>query len=195
MKNFKLILAATIATASLASAHDTPNALTDSQGNAVKGGFGQCIEAVYNQANAECGHQAPVPKPKPAPIHEVPFALPASALFDTAKAILRPAGKARLNSLATQIQQAKQLGKIKNVTGVTVVGHTDSRGSKAYNQGLSERRANAVRTYLVQRGIPANIIQAYGEGEMNPVATNKTPAGRQQNRRVEVVIQGTQFKK
>lgn len=184
-KNLKLILAATVATAFVASAHNTPNALVDSQGNVVKGGFGQCIEAQYNSEKAECG--APAPKQE---IVEVGFTLGAHALFDFNKSNLRPAGKAELDTLAQKIKQAEELGKIKQVTGVKVVGHTDSRGSVAYNQGLSERRATTVANYLVAQGISPSIISASGEGELNPVATNDTDAGRQQNRRVEITVQG-----
>ena len=67
-------------------------------------------------------------------------------------------------------------------------GHTDTVGTAAKNQALSEKRANAVRDYLVSAGIPTDHISAAGRGEEAPVATNKTAAGRQQNRRVELVI-------
>ena len=71
-----------------------------------------------------------------------------------------------------------------------VEGHTDSVGSDDYNQQLSEKRAEAVRSYLVQQGIPDSAIVARGLGKSSPVATNDTPEGRQQNRRVEMVISG-----
>jgi outer membrane protein OmpA-like peptidoglycan-associated protein len=71
-----------------------------------------------------------------------------------------------------------------------VEGHTDSIGSDEYNQQLSEKRAEAVRSYLVQQGIPESAIVARGLGKSSPVATNDTPEGRQQNRRVEMVISG-----
>ena len=71
-----------------------------------------------------------------------------------------------------------------------VEGHTDSVGSDEYNQQLSERRADAVRNYLIEQGIPESSIVARGLGKSNPVATNDTPEGRQQNRRVEMVISG-----
>jgi outer membrane protein OmpA-like peptidoglycan-associated protein len=71
-----------------------------------------------------------------------------------------------------------------------VEGHTDSVGSDEYNQALSERRAQAVRDYLVQQGITANAIVARGLGKSEPVASNETPEGRQQNRRVEIVLSG-----
>jgi outer membrane protein OmpA-like peptidoglycan-associated protein len=71
-----------------------------------------------------------------------------------------------------------------------VEGHTDSVGSDEYNQQLSERRADAVRSYLIQQGIPESAIVAHGLGKSSPVASNDTPEGRQQNRRVEMVISG-----
>lgn len=195
-KNLKLVLAATMAAAFVASAHDAQNALVDSQGDAVKGGFEQCVEAKYNKAHADCGAAQPVaPKAEPPVIHEVGFNLAAHALFDYDKSTLRPEGQAQLTELATKIKRGEELGQIKSVTGVNVVGHTDSRGSVAYNQGLSERRANSVRNYLIQRGVRAELISAYGEGELNPIATNDTAAGRQQNRRVNVTVQGVAVKK
>ena len=71
---------------------------------------------------------------------------------------------------------------------IAVEGHTDDVGGTAMNQALSEKRANAVRDYLVSAGISGDHITADGKGEESPIATNKTAAGRQQNRRVELVI-------
>jgi outer membrane protein OmpA-like peptidoglycan-associated protein len=73
---------------------------------------------------------------------------------------------------------------------LSVEGHTDSVGSDDYNQQLSERRAEAVRDYLVQQGIASEAVSASGFGKTAPVATNDTPEGRQQNRRVELVLSG-----
>ncbi len=69
-----------------------------------------------------------------------------------------------------------------------IYGHTDSTGTKEYNQGLSERRAQAIVTYLVDRGVAKDRLSAFGFGESKPIATNKTREGRQKNRRVEVFI-------
>jgi outer membrane protein OmpA-like peptidoglycan-associated protein len=71
-----------------------------------------------------------------------------------------------------------------------VEGHTDAVGTDEYNQSLSERRASAVRDYLVQQGIAANSVDARGFGKTQPIATNETAEGRQQNRRVELVLSG-----
>ena len=73
-------------------------------------------------------------------------------------------------------------------TTVRVVGHTDSDGAASYNQQLSERRANAVTDVLMEGGVPFSRIRAIGRGEDQPVASNLTPAGKAQNRRVEIVI-------
>ena len=72
-----------------------------------------------------------------------------------------------------------------------IEGHTDSTGPASYNQGLSARRAASVKSYLVGKGLPASAIEASGLGETAPVADNATAAGRAQNRRVEVEVQGT----
>jgi outer membrane protein OmpA-like peptidoglycan-associated protein len=71
-----------------------------------------------------------------------------------------------------------------------VEGHTDSVGSDAYNQRLSEQRAESVRDYLLSQGLKSDILTAKGFGETTPVASNDTAAGRQQNRRVELVVSG-----
>lgn len=71
---------------------------------------------------------------------------------------------------------------------IVIVGHTDSTGSEEYNLGLSNRRSEAAKTYLVSRGIPSSRIQAQGRGELEPIADNNLEEGRDQNRRVEVAI-------
>ncbi len=184
-KNLKTLLVAASVATFAASAHDVTNALVDSSGSAVRNNFNDCVEVTTNSMLTECGAATP-----PADV-AVNFTMGAHALFNTAKANLRPAGKAELQALATKINNDGQIEGIKKATSVRVVGHTDSRGSVAYNQGLSERRAASVRNYLVELGVPSNIISAYGEGEMNPVATNDTAEGRQQNRRVDVTVSGT----
>jgi outer membrane protein OmpA-like peptidoglycan-associated protein len=73
---------------------------------------------------------------------------------------------------------------------LAVEGHTDSVGNDSYNQGLSDRRAESVRDYLVRQGIPRDTIVAHGFGESQPVVSNDSASGRQQNRRVEVIVSG-----
>jgi len=126
---------------------------------------------------------APAPKPAPTPVKEK-VTMAADAHFDFDKAVLKPDGKAKLDDL---------VGKLKAVDleVVIAVGHTDSIGSKAYNQKLSMRRASAVKAYLVSKGIEANRIHTEGKGETQPVADNKTKEGRAKNRRVEIEVVGT----
>ena len=78
-----------------------------------------------------------------------------------------------------------------NLEVVIAVGHTDSTGPEAYNQGLSVRRAEAVKAYLVSKGIEANRVYTEGKGEKQPVADNRTRDGRAKNRRVEIEVVGT----
>ena len=104
-------------------------------------------------------------------------------LFDTGRYTLRPAAREKL---------AKVAGIVSGHPGLRleVEGHTDNVGSDDYNQRLSEQRGSAVRDYLTQQGMAANSVTTKGLGETQPVASNDTASGRQQNRRVELVISG-----
>jgi outer membrane protein OmpA-like peptidoglycan-associated protein len=102
-------------------------------------------------------------------------------LFDTGQATLKPGANLAMNRLATFLSSNPH-------TKVLIEGHTDSRGSDQYNEALSERRARAVATELESRGIAAGQVQTLGRGKAYPVASNDTPEGRQQNRRVEIVF-------
>lgn len=102
-------------------------------------------------------------------------------LFDTGRATLKPGAERALERLA-------QFLRTNPGTRIIVEGHTDSVGSEAYNEELSQRRAQAVTEALRARGVPAEQYQAKGLGKAYPVASNETPAGRQQNRRVEIVF-------
>ena len=101
--------------------------------------------------------------------------------FDTNSTVLRPGLQSEINRVAGVLNQYPN-------TLVRVEGHTDSKGTDAYNMDLSNRRAMAVKNLLVQRGIADSRIEAVGYGETLPVATNDTEAGRQRNRRVEIKI-------
>lgn len=103
-------------------------------------------------------------------------------LFATAQADLKPGAASNLDKLVDFLTKDSR-------RAVTIEGHTDSVGNEAYNQGLSQRRAEAVRSYLVSKGVGSNQVQAVGRGEAFPVAPNDNVGGRQQNRRIEVVIQ------
>jgi len=104
-------------------------------------------------------------------------------LFDTGSATLKPGAREKLARVAGILASHPDLK-------IEIEGHTDSVGGNDYNQRLSERRAESVRTYLVQQKIAATAVDAEGFGESHPVASNATPAGRQQNRRVELVVSG-----
>lgn len=106
---------------------------------------------------------------------------PAEITFATDSAQIRPQAQPTLDQLSQTLQRYPQ-------SYIDVVGHTDSTGSDDYNQALSERRAQSVANYLRNRGVEPARIAAYGMGETQPVATNATAEGRQQNRRVEVRI-------
>jgi len=102
-------------------------------------------------------------------------------LFDFDKTALKDAAKANVQSLAASLNQYPD-------TDIKIIGHTDSRGTEQYNQGLSERRAAAVKAYAVSQGVPSSRLVTIGKGFSEPIADNETDAGRAANRRVEIVI-------
>jgi OOP family OmpA-OmpF porin len=191
---FALALAfAAVAVSGVASAQQTTiDNWRDASGTLVwKNGTNELCWRDANRTPATgvagCDGVAAAPKgpatPRPTPgIGKVVFN--ADAFFDFDKAVLKPEGRQLLD------QVAQQVGTV-NLETIIAVGHTDSVGSDAYNQKLSERRAAAVKTYLVGKGIDANRIYTEGKGETKPVADNKTAAGRAKNRRVEIEIVGT----
>jgi OOP family OmpA-OmpF porin len=107
----------------------------------------------------------------------------ADALFDFDKSVLRPDGRKSIDDALAKIKGT-------DLEMVIATGHTDSVGTPQYNQRLSERRAAAVKDYLVSKGIPASKVTTIGKGESQPVATNKTAEGRQKNRRVDIEFKG-----
>ncbi len=125
---------------------------------------------------------APVEAAKPVVAAEK-ITLQADAYFDFDKSTLKAEGKAKLDELASKLGQV-------NVETIVATGHTDSIGTDSYNQALSERRANTVKAYLVSKGVAADRVLVEGKGEAQPVADNKTKAGRAQNRRVVVEVVG-----
>jgi OOP family OmpA-OmpF porin len=129
----------------------------------------------------------PPPPPPPAPVSEkVTFA--ADAFFDVDKSVLKPEAKAKLDDL---VDKTKGI----NLEVIIAVGHTDSDGSDKYNQALSMRRSEAVKEYLVTRGVEKNRVYTEGKGEAQPVADNKTKEGKSKNRRVEIEVVGTRTRK
>jgi len=102
-------------------------------------------------------------------------------LFDTGKATLKPGAASTIDRLAAFLEKSPD-------RSVAIEGHTDSVGSEAYNLQLSQNRANAVKAALVAKGIPGDRVTTVGKGEDEPVASNGEAAGRQQNRRVEIIV-------
>jgi OOP family OmpA-OmpF porin len=125
----------------------------------------------------------PLPAPAPVPVSEkVSFA--AEALFDFDKSLVKPEGKAALDDLLNKLAGM-------NTEVMVTVGHTDSVGTDAYNQRLSLRRAEAVKAYIVSKGVEASRVYTEGKGESQPIADNNTAEGRAKNRRVTVEVVGT----
>jgi len=163
-----------------------------------------CDGAIVARAAAAAPAPAPAPAPArppaPAAAPAAPAAAPApaaaatavaskvtyaaDAFFDFDKSVLKPEGKAKLDDLASKV------GGI-NLEVVIAVGHTDATGPDGYNQALSNRRAEAVKAYLVSKGIESNRVYTEGKGEAQPIADNSTREGRSKNRRVEVEVVGT----
>jgi OOP family OmpA-OmpF porin len=108
----------------------------------------------------------------------------ADAFFDFDKSVLKPEGRAKLDDLVSKMSGL-------NLEVIIAVGHTDSVGTDAYNQRLSVRRSEAVKSYLVSKGVEKNRVYTEGKGEKQPVADNKTSEGRAKNRRVEIEVVGT----
>jgi OmpA-OmpF porin, OOP family len=200
------IVIATAALASVAGAQEIHN-WKSAAGDVWKDAAGECWrDASWTPATAAPGcdgaiaakavTQTPVAAAPKAPAAVVPapavIAAPAAtkvtyaadAFFDFDKAVLKPEGKAKLDDL---------VGKVKGITLEVIigVGHTDSIGTDAYNQKLSVRRSEAVKAYLVSKGIEQNRVYTEGKGEKQPVADNKTAEGRAKNRRVEIEVVGT----
>jgi len=122
----------------------------------------------------------PPPPPPPAPNGRVTYRL-GDLLFATDRADLQPGATATLDSMIASISKEPN-------RRIVVEGHTDSVGDAAHNRELSQRRADAVRQYLIAHGVAPDRISAFGKGEADPIASNDTAEGRKHNRRVDVVV-------
>jgi OOP family OmpA-OmpF porin len=127
---------------------------------------------------------APAPAPVPPAVAASKVTFAADAFFDFDKYVLKPEGRAKLDDLVSKIKDV-------NLEVIIAVGHTDWIGTVAYNQKLSVRRAEAVKAYLVSKGIEKNRVYTEGKGKSQPIADNRTAEGRAKNRRVEIEVVGT----
>lgn len=189
----RTLLVGTVVMSMNAVAHYAP-VWSDSAGKVVHDGSGDCLRTI-NWKGTGCG-EAPAPAPvkkKVAPVVAAPvvaepparkpFSLSSGAAFATGGSDLSAEGKAAIKGFTDKLQGHE-------VTKIVVEGYTDDRGPAAFNQDLSEKRANAVREEMINNGVDASLITAIGHGENNPVADNATREGRAKNRRVTVTVEG-----
>lgn len=208
------VVAITIAFAGLSHSQTISNNWKSSSGKVWKNAAGECWrDSSWTPATAEpdCDgalivKPEPVALVPPAPVHASPVSIPSSepppplakvvpvppskvkltaeALFDFDKVVIKPEGKKHLDLLVMQIHSIQ-------MEVLIAVGHTDSVGSELYNKGLSIRRAEAVKAYLVSKGVDRSRIYTEGRGKKQPVASNSNSNGRSLNRRVEIEVVGT----
>ena len=207
------LLIATAALATAAGAQEIHN-WRSAAGDVWKNASGQCWrDASWTPATAAVGCDGAIAAPAPvaaapaaaAPKAAAPAAAPApaaaapaaaaakvtyaaDAFFDFDKSVLKPEGKAKMDDLVSKVKGV-------NLEVIIAVGHTDSTGTDAYNQKLSVARSEAVKAYLVSKGIEKNRVYTEGKGEKQPVADNKTKEGKAKNRRVEIEVVGTRAAK
>jgi OOP family OmpA-OmpF porin len=177
-----------------------PGHLQDSGNKPVRDSSNECWNLGYSvgpdhpKGNpGDCVVQPPPPPPAPIPVPPPPIerkvqqktTLAADALFDFDKAVLKPEGKAAIDDAVSKFGNVR-------IDSITATGHTDGIGTDAYNDKLGLRRAQAVKDYMVSKGIPADKIQVDSKGKRQPVADNKTKEGRAKNRRVEIEFNGTE---
>jgi OmpA-OmpF porin, OOP family len=183
----------------------------DAGGTVVRDGSGQCVRAGFFTpalATPDCEPSlaAKAATPAPAAASATPGAMPAGraipevipapqkvtftadSFFGFDQAMLNSAGQQALREL---MANAKDI----TIEQILVEGHTDSTGPRAYNQALSERRAQSVKVFLEQQGVAPNLIKTEGYGELQPVASNANAEGRAQNRRVAVEVIGSRIAK
>jgi OOP family OmpA-OmpF porin len=155
-----------------------PGYVDDTAGQVVTDSQGDCVKTSRWSKDVPCKEAA-----KPAVADKI--TLSGTVLFDFNKSTLRPEGRSEISKAVATVKEKLQ-GYDLDQRQITVIGHTDSVGSDSYNQRLSEARAMTVADFMVEQGIDPRIIRARGMGESEPVASNATDDGRQQNRRVEI---------
>lgn len=125
----------------------------------------------------------PVPQPRPVVVMPTQVVFQAETLFDFDRSVIKPEGRRVLDGFVTSLN-----GSGARYDTVIVIGHTDSVGTDAYNQRLGLRRAEAVKAYMISRGIDARSIRTDSRGKKEPVADNRTAEGRAKNRRVVIEV-------
>jgi len=144
----------------------------------------ECDGALQPVASTPVVAKPALVKPEVKTVQEFRITYKAQSLFDFDRAVIKPEGRAELDQLVARL-------KTVNTELIIAVGHTDSVGSDTYNLQLGQRRAEAVKQYLVSQGLEAGRVYTDSKGEREPVADNKTSAGRSRNRRVVVEVYGT----
>lgn len=158
----------------------TSGSSDEEEGAAIGAAAGAAIGALLcaDRTPEPVAEPEPMPEPEPVPEFE-PVTLSSEVNFAFDSEALRPQAEVTLDEVARRLREHTDVS-------IRIEGHTDSVGSAQYNQGLSERRANSVRDYLVSQGVAEDRMMAVGYGEQRPVATNETDEGRALNRRVEI---------
>lgn len=199
------ILAGAFALAALSANAAEINNWQSTNGAAVKNAYGECwrnsswtpatalpgcdgalvapVISVIDEVKPKPVAPKPGPAPEPEPVVIKKFRLLSDALFDFDKSTLKADGKAQLDDLASKLKEV-------NPDMVMAKGHTDSKGTDAYNLVLSKKRAQAVKNHLVSRGVDPKFVTIDGAGEFEPAATNASSEGRTKNRRVEIEAVG-----
>jgi len=181
-----------VAATALSVVHAEDRYVLDSKGDAVVDSLGNCWRTVHWTPDGYTEGCDPEPVVEEVVVVEPPAPVPVlqkvtlqtETLFDFDSAKLRPEGQEALRNLAAEINS------LDDVDSITVDGYTDSTGPEEYNLQLSQRRAEAVKEALVSFGVDPDLITVHGYGESNPVASNDTREGRQQNRRAEITVVG-----
>ena len=167
--------------AATGSGNRLPEALLGAGIGAVAGGVvGASLDRQAAELRAQLGNELDVRNTG----NEIVVTMAQDILFATDSATLRADLRSDLRAIAANLQRYPD-------STIIVTGHTDSTGAMAYNQSLSERRADSVAAVLIESGVSSRRVVARGAGQTQPVASNDTAAGRAQNRRVEIVIRPT----
>ncbi len=214
---FSVAAAVALALAPVAPAYSGCAYTVDSSGENVRDSSKECVrtstwkKSAWTEACGKPKAEVPKPKPKPKPVVVPPAPTPppapvyvpepepvvevaptvermtisGQALFDTNSDNLTANGKAAIDNV---VEELRTFDKVRSIS---ITGHTDSRGTESYNQDLSERRAASVQAYMASRGVNPALLSSSGMGELDPVGDNNTKEGRQDNRRVDIDVDGS----